>query len=541
MKTRSAQDIQRHTVARTAIATFLLVTFVHTGSTLAQINVQTNEHIYTVQNGDTLQSIATLMTQDSDWRLIKSYNQLQSNSPKPGSTMRIPVGWLKDVRGTATVKAASGVVESDGKAIKAGALLTEKSILSTGKDGSAVVEFNDGSTVAVTPQSRVELAEMRQSPDKTIVSNGLRLIAGQVTSLVKKLKGRSDYRVYTATATAGVRGTAFRVSVDGAAGSEASRSEVIEGGVAFAGAGTGTGPGAEVALAAGYGSVAEAGKAPLPPIVLLPAPQFAGNMARIETAAPSIAWQPVAGAKAYRIQTSRDANFDSILADQRATDATATLPPVADGNYFARVRAIDGVGLEGIDQVGSFKVKATPPAPMPLALEPKISLTPSAQLSWPTVAGARAYRLQIAQAADFAKPLEDREINSNEFAFAPPAFGRYYWRVASLETGDRGPFTPAGIIDLADPPKTLPKVIQQHHNAKFEWQLKPGERATLVVKPVGQTGGEQRFPNAQSGDISVALTPGKFDAGIEITDSAGKTFPIFENTRFTVPPPADAK
>ena len=162
-------------------------------------------------------------------------------------------------------------------------------------------------------------------------------------------------------------------------------------------------------------------------------------------------------------------------------------------------------------------------------------------MSWPTVAGARAYRLQIAQAADFAKPLEDREINSNEFAFAPPAFGRYYWRVASLDTGDRGPFTPAGIIDLADPPKTLPKVIQQHHNAKFEWQLKPGERATLVIKPVGQSGGEQRFPNAQSGEITVLLTPGKFDAGIEIIDSAGKTFPIFENTRFTVPPPAGAK
>ena len=225
MKTHNTPRIQPHLVARTALAAFLSVTFVHAGSTLAQISVQTNEHIYTVQNGDTLQSIATLMTQDSDWRLIKSYNQLQSNSPKPGSTLRIPVGWLKDVRGTATVKAASGAVESDGKAVKAGALLTEKSVLSTGKDGSAVVEFNDGSTVAVTPQSRVELAEMRQSPDKTIVSNGLRLIAGQVTSLVKKLKGRSDYRVYTATATAGVRGTAFRVSVDGAAGSEGGPSE----------------------------------------------------------------------------------------------------------------------------------------------------------------------------------------------------------------------------------------------------------------------------------------------------------------------------
>ncbi len=489
------------------------------------------DHLYTTRKGDTIQSVATLMTRDSDWRHLKAYNNLTADSLVQGKNLRIPKGWMKSIEGSGRIKEVNGTVETDGRPAKVGDVLNEKSTLSTGPDGSATIEFIDGALVSLTPKSRVQFSQLRLTPDRESVVSVLRLVTGQLTSLVKKFKPASSSRfvVTTATATAGVRGTSFRVSTDG---ENASSSEVLEGGVAFA---EGEKVAGGVLLNPGFGSVAEKGKAPLAPVALLAAPQAAGNLQRIESANAPLAWAQVAGARSYRVQVSPDENFSTLLFDGKSSLPALTLPGLKDGGYFVRLRAVDGLGLEGLDGIAKFRIKATPFAPTPLSIEPKISKAPSVALSWPAVPGVQNYRLQIAKTGDFAELLENREVSARAFEFAPKDWGRYYWRIASLETNDRGPFSNTSTIDLVDPPATRPNVVQIHHNATFAWVVpKPGQRATLVVKMVDAALPMLRLENAEPG-LQVTMPTGRFDASIELTDPDGKTYPAFDSTRFTVP------
>jgi ferric-dicitrate binding protein FerR (iron transport regulator) len=496
------------------------------------------DHLYRVKAGDTPQSVASLMTRDDDWKLLLTYNGLPTSAKLvPGSTMRIPKGWMKEVPAQALLKAKSGRVEVDGKPAEVGSPIGEASTVSTGADGSATIVMGDGSLFSMVPSTRVTMESLRATPDLASVKSFLRLVTGQMTALVTKSRaGNPNFLVRTPTATAGVRGTHFRVGTDG---QTSSRSEVLEGGVDFGGEAGSARQAPAVSLAPGFGSVAEAGKPTLPPVPLLPPVlaevAWAGGEKRLYGLAEPVGWQRLEGARQYRAQVSKDADFATLLQDDRVVEPRLSLKPLPDGPTFVRVRGVDGLGLEGRDAVIRLVVKNEPVAPSAFEALASGKDQPVARIGWKAVAGARAYLAHVSASRDFGALLAERRIDATEMSLPLPGWGNYYFRVASVDgAGERGPFSSTQPLVASEPPKHRPSVTLVHHNATMQWQS-VGQPVRLRVtdsangKVVVETG------ITESGVTYTMPHPGKFEAKLILVGEGGKETESAESTLFTSP------
>jgi len=127
--------------------------------------------------------------------------------------------WLPSLAfGQATVQNLSGTLSaqrSDGQV----RLLSEKSevkvgdVLSTERDSYALLRFSDGGQVTLRPNSQVRIdtyqynenLPTRDSFAMSLLKGGLRSLTG----LIGKRGNQNAYRMSTATATIGIRGTTF--------------------------------------------------------------------------------------------------------------------------------------------------------------------------------------------------------------------------------------------------------------------------------------------------------------------------------------------
>jgi hypothetical protein len=122
-------------------------------------------------------------------------------------------GVVQHLSGTLSVQRTDGTVR----------LLAEKSevkegdVLSTERDSYAQLRFTDGGQVTMRPNTQVRIAgyefnEARPERDGfalALLKGGMRAITG----LIGKRGDRERYRVHTATATVGIRGTDFTAIV----------------------------------------------------------------------------------------------------------------------------------------------------------------------------------------------------------------------------------------------------------------------------------------------------------------------------------------
>jgi hypothetical protein len=118
---------------------------------------------------------------------------------------------VANLSGTLSVQKPDGTVK----------ILSQKSevdagdVLSTEKDSYARIKFSDGGEVTISPSSKLKIDAYgfdENAPDKdnfvfSLIKGGLRTITG----LVGKRGNRDAYRLNTATATIGIRGTHFRL------------------------------------------------------------------------------------------------------------------------------------------------------------------------------------------------------------------------------------------------------------------------------------------------------------------------------------------
>jgi hypothetical protein len=139
--------------------------------------------------------------------------------------------------------------------------LTESDVITTGKESSVVLVFENASTVRIGADSRLEvkqfkidplaeeidLATAKKEPTKSITE--LDLTYGELVGDVKKLNSSSTYSIKTPVGAAGIRGTQFRIvfrpSSDGK--SFTFTLSTAEGLVLFTGSTTGSGAPVEVA------------------------------------------------------------------------------------------------------------------------------------------------------------------------------------------------------------------------------------------------------------------------------------------------------
>ncbi|MBI3715324.1 MAG: FecR domain-containing protein [Betaproteobacteria bacterium] len=410
---------------------------------------ETRYYVYVTQKGDTLLKIAgRFLTKRHDWQSLGKLNTIAEPTQIPiGTRIRIPVPAMRADQSGATVVAVQGSADSSRGRLEANGHVTEGESIKTGEGGFVTLRLADGSTLSLPPKSQIELTTARQFANTGGVTDTVvKLGAGRVESIVAKQRsGASRYEVRTATSNMGVRGTVFRAATD-AAGTQ-SGSEVLEGAVGVAAAAMPATK--ELALPAGFGTITEAGKEPLPPVELLSAPDLSGLPAQVGAGDLAFRYQPIPNALRYRTQIARDVEFRDVLAESVGVEPAAKFDQVVAGAYFLRARGIDKLGLEGRDAVRPLAVDAETAAPTSLRVvsaDPAaggsaavLTRSPFSEFSWAAVDAARAYHFQIARDQAFtAKIIDDPAIVETHYqSKIPLPPGNFWWRVASVGASGR--------------------------------------------------------------------------------------------------------
>lgn len=408
---------------------------------------------YHAHAGDTLLSIAQQLTTRADnWVALAKINHINQDSNIPiGTPIVIPADLLNDDPSQAQVVAMSGKVTAtgpDGQAIviRVGSKLNEGAQIETGVNGFLTMSLPDASRISLPSNSRVKFSRLRLTRYTKSPRTELMLLQGHVESRVAPLDtNKGSYEVRTPTSVAGVRGTQFRVSLDG----DSVTNEVLSGKVAVA---KGRQP-SDLTLNSGEGNVINA-KGVGPAIPLLPAPQL-DSLTNATT--PQIRLAPVAGAAAYHVQIANDPDAIDVLAEGRSSDTRVKFAGLPEGTYYARLSAIDKHGLEGMVRVQSVSFTATmqganPANMVPLAGAPFVDGSDDKQvtLRWQPQA-SKEYVLQVARDQQFTWLIFNNNATEAMAHLPRPPFGTYYARVQAVNAdGSVTPFSAVQTFIVTD-------------------------------------------------------------------------------------------
>jgi len=459
---------------------------------------QAQDWIYSVRPGDNLWNLSEKYLPHTGYtRRLQAHNQIEDpyHIP-PGSSLRIPVAWMRATPTDATVINVHGEISfttTDGaqpQSLAAGTSLSTGARIFTGADSNATVEFHDGSRLVVQSDSELRLDELRAYADSGMLISRTRLQQGRSESRVQPARGPgSRFEIRTPAAVTAVRGTDYRVSADDAG--QSSRAEVLGGKVAVS-------SGHRTRLVpAGFGTVvAAAGKPPLPPVRLLPAPDLGALPPLLERVPIDFALPPVAGASGYRVQVAANAELSPLLFDRTFPSPLIRGIELPDGEYLLRARAVDERGLEGLNAQRRFTLNARPEPPFPIqpAADAGV-LEQQPVFAWSSQASASAYHFQLARDAAFGTVLLDRPDLPDNGLTSPLVLapGTYYWRVATLSaTEGKGPFSDPQPFRRPPPGPALeaPEVSEQALNVRwragqpgqsYAFQLARDEQFTEVL------------------------------------------------------------
>jgi len=417
------------------------------------------------------------------WQKLQDYNQITDpyHIP-PGTTLRIPIEWLRVQPAKARVVAVAGnaTVQLPGETtavpVQPGTMLGYGSRLATDADASLSLEFADGSRVLMQHDSTLELDRMSAYGSTGMVDTRLRLQHGRVSSTVTPMTGAAaHFSVETPGIVSSVRGTNFRVAAD--ADTQRSQTEVLTGRVDVAGERRRT------RLDKGRGIAVEKGAQPGRSSPLLQAPELACPSAPVRQLPYQLDWTALDGARHYRVQVAPSEKFEVLSLDRLVDDNHITLPDLPDGDYGIRVRGVDENLLEGTDAICVILIDGHPQPP--LIREPqagnKVRDT-RPRFRWTSSSEAVSYTWQLASDEQFTQLLGNQSAIRGDNARAPQTlpYGRYYWRVASHDRdGKQGPFTRAIPFDLvAEPPAPeLGAPTRTSDKLKLGWEAgTPGQR-----------------------------------------------------------------
>ena len=399
-------------------------------------------YTHTTSGGEALIKIAKrLLEEPSRWREILKFNPIDDpHQIKPGQSIQIPARLLKMQPATGELTLTAGDVKVDGRPAGKGTPVSPGQEIAAGPDSAATIRLNDGSQLLLQSNSRMRIVDLKQNP----ASGGRRslfdLVAGRVEVLAQpRASSESRFEIRTQTAIAGVRGTSFRVTSEPGN----MRTEVLTGTVAAATTS------ATMGVDAGFGTRVDRGRPPIAPRALLAAPAALGVPAdAYDENSGVIRFDPVANARAYRSQVARDTGFEAIVLDHVSPASQARFADLPDGQYFVRVRAIDDLGLEGLNGDGRFAVRTLPAPPDLAGATPQVLATPEGlrfEFSWQAAPQAKGYVLQLSPRADFGAGVVETPTDRPQVTVQVPsdAGTDWYWRVRSLgadgKPGRKGP------------------------------------------------------------------------------------------------------
>lgn len=495
----------------------------------------------TVTGRDTLIALGRrLLADPRQWPQLQSLNQIADPRRLPvGTVLRIPLRLMATEAVPATVVSVSGDVRgADGRALAAGQTVAQGGSLRTG-EGQATIRLVDGTVLRLRPLTAVQVEDSRRLPAVGGVLSGVRVQEGQVEVKAQKAPnaGLPGFRASTPQGLLGVRGTEFRVAVDGNA--EVTRSEVLEGQVAVDGHNGKPGP----QVHAGFGVVVDRTGEVRPPVRLLAAPDLSALPTVQERLLVRMPLSAQPGAVAFLGQIAADARFEPVLQAVRtevhAAGTALRFADLPDGRYVLRVRAEDAQGLQGLDAQHTFTLKARPEPPLPTSPAPGAILSAAPlEFAWTAVQEAGSYRLQLARAEDFREPLHDRRglvPTSLQIADLPP--GVYHWRLASeRRASDQGPFGAAQRLELRARPAPLAPPVVGTGGIRLAWEGLPGQTFEVEFARDASFAAVELARRTEAPALEVALPgSGRYFVRLRARDPDGYLGPYTAPQQFDIP------
>jgi hypothetical protein len=394
--------------------------------------------LYTVRPGDNLITLGKKhLINPDNWKMMQSVNRIKNPYQIPvGAVLKVPITLVKQVPTYAEVVLSSGQVliqktATDFEPLKVGDQLSAGANIITKENSKVIVQFADQSTVELGSNASMQLDSMSLYSGGAMVDTKIRLQKGQIKTHAnpQHTEGNS-MQVITPSAIAAVRGTEFRVSAE----EEATIQETLDGKVGLVAAEQ------EVLVNKGFGSKAELGEPPKPPVKLLPAADVS-QLKSFHNQLPVVFnLPPLQGAAGWVGEIASDKQFNSIVAEAETNTSQLDFGDIPDGQYFLDLRAKDQAGISGYDALHVFTLNAKPIQPTILTPELK-ALIREAQpiMNWNRVDTAEKYKVEVASDQDFSQIVEYKIVVDNahqlESKLKP---GNYYWRVSSIATDENG-------------------------------------------------------------------------------------------------------
>ena len=238
------------------------------------------------------------------------------------------------------------------------AILIEEEKVRTLSDSTAQITFRDSSRLRLNANSNAIIKEMRFDPLSKTEAAKVSLVEGDFYALLAGGDDRKTFNVEIPKVNAVIDSGNFWVSNDD---SGAKFTNYDDRTVAVSAAG------AVVTLGKNEGTIVDPGAKPRDKIAVVPppAPLAPENDGVVFVATPELSWSPVEGSAGYWLEIASDQNFDHIVENGFGIERPAHVAaPLAVGEYFWRVSALDGFGLPGArSDTVSFKVTPddTPP------------------------------------------------------------------------------------------------------------------------------------------------------------------------------------
>jgi hypothetical protein len=208
---------------------------------------------------------------------------------------------------------------------------------------------------------------------------------------------------------------------------------------------------------------------------------------------PLWTWAPITGAASYDVAVDEPDGDHGEFADFRSA-AFTFVKMTGTGVWGWRVRAQFPKPQSGQTQPGAWS--GTKPFTRTIA-EPggakaEVSGT-SLLLSWNAKAGAKNYRVQVSQRADFLVTVEQLDTDNTAYAplLASPLYtagGTFWWRVAAMdEDKNVGDFSPAQRFDLPKAQSGQADAVPTRLRlAVRAVKTKRGRRVVVTVKANGR-------------------------------------------------------
>lgn len=377
--------------------------------------VLSKDWLYTVRPGDTIWNLCGKYTNRADcWYRLGDYNGVDYPTRlPPGFKIKIPIAWLKRPPKPVLVKHVRGEAffytaqQSDQLVLKVGDKLSVGSTIVT-KDSHVSLEFADGATLILEPQSELKLNSLSVHEKTGMVDSSLRLERGAVKAKVPRREhGKNRFEITTPAAVAAVRGTEFRVSSDDQQDKATMRGEVFTGLVDVS---------ADLGrhdVAAGFGIQAREGEELQPPRKLLPAPVFSDDFSSSISVPYTVHWSSLSGAKSYGLQVFLDAEGNKLLQEHLLTQSQHVLDNLKKGCYRLKAYGVDDIDLQGLSGETKVCISDFLATPELTSKEPRILKNNDLGLKWKKVQGADYYLVQVAADPEFKNIIIEKNVRGD--------------------------------------------------------------------------------------------------------------------------------